>query len=202
MRIPSFLINILKVFSIKVARLYYCEIDLSKPISVINCNSLLTVKKITTVEIESIIELLLKEKNDYVLYVEKSSNCYSVKVDNNLAGFVWINNHNIYFDSDIISQLNNNGTFAYQGYLFEKYRGKYIFEKCMEFLYNLKKQEGYKYASVLVDYHNEIGLFVQNKFTKICKLIWLMTLPFNKKIILGAKLGQGKYIKKNMKNKT
>ena len=72
------------------------------------------------------------------------------------------------------------------------YRGKNIFKKSLEYIYNLKKSEGKSYFAGFVDLHDPIAMSVQKGFTNKFLFLWLMKLPFNKKIILGPKIGHGK----------
>jgi hypothetical protein len=194
MKTPDTIIKILEYFGVRVARLYYFEKNLSDPIAKINPKIELVIKGATKKEISKLKKQVIHERGKDFLY-DKQGKCLIAIHKDKIVGFIWINNKNVYFNQDKIEKISNNGSFIYQGYVFERFRGNRVFEKLIETAYTQEKNNGKTFCAGFVDIHNPAALSVQKRFKVNLKKVWLIILPFSKKIITGCQIGKGVLIK-------
>lgn len=82
------------------------------------------------------------------------SQCFVAVEGEEIAGYSWLNTHDIYLLSWKIQALPPQGGYTYNSFVRPEFRGRKIFQRLTEAVYSELEQEGFQFCCNLVDRDN------------------------------------------------
>jgi len=195
MLLPRWFKDFLKIFGIRLHRMYYFEQDLRKPVGFVESPIPINVKKTSKEDTDELLKLLnIGEKKRFEECLKENYICYIAKNEEKIAGYGWINTEDIFFNRSI-GTIAKNGAYSFDNFVFPEFRGKKVFQKIITAYCEDLHNRGYEFVCNLTEVSNIPAVKARENLSTKKKLVFIILLPFGLRIILNGPIGQGKMIK-------